>query len=206
VEVRQAWITANTKNKEVESLSRLFEISNGLYVAGTVLKAIRTPANAPATIVIHDRGRQESAAVVSDRINWGEQVLAADLLFAGDAWTKNEAYTYAQIIDAQGERCIGVQAAQLIALARWIQGASGTGKIRLETSGMRSQVAALIASALEPDLYSGVFVHEGIPSLSYLLEKPVQYSEAPELFCLDLFKEFDLDRLAVIGADGKAKR
>jgi hypothetical protein len=71
---------------------------------------------------------------------------------------------------------------------------------------MRSQVAALMASALEPDLYSGVFVHEGIPSLGYLLEKPVQYSEAPELFCLDLYKEFDLDRLAAIGAGGRVGR
>ncbi len=203
LEVRRAWITANTKNKEVETLSRLFEMNNDLYVAGTFLKAIRTPANAAATIVIHDKGRREGAAVVSDRINRGEQVLAADLLFTGDAWAKSEPYVYAQIIEAQGDRCLGLRAAQLIALTRWVQGLSGVKKIRLEATGMRSQVAALVASALEPDLYSDVCIHEGVPSLGYLLEKPVQYSEAPELFCLDLFKEFDLDRLALIASNGK---
>jgi hypothetical protein len=43
-------------------------------------------------------------------------------------------------------------------------------------------------------------VHEGISSLGYLLKRPVTYDEAPELFCLDLYKDFDLDRLAVIAA------
>jgi hypothetical protein len=33
-----------------------------------------------------------------------------------------------------------------------------------------------------------------------LLEKPVSFGDAPELFCLDLYKKFDLDRLAVIAA------
>jgi len=28
------------------------------------------------------------------------------------------------------------------------------------------------------------------------LSKPVSYEDAPDLFCLDFFKEFDLDRLA----------
>ena len=205
-EVRRAWITASTKNKEVESFSRLFEMNNGLYIAGTFLKSVRTPASAPATIVLHDKGGRESAPVVSDRVNRGEQVLAADLLFVGDAWVKSEPFAHAQILEAQGDRTIGLQAAQLVAITRWIQSCSGAGKIRLEATGMRSQVAALMASALEPDLYSGVFVHEGIPSLGYLLEKPVQYSEAPELFCLDLYKEFDLDRLAAIGVSGRVGR
>jgi len=39
-----------------------------------------------------------------------------------------------------------------------------------------------------------------MPSLGYLLEAPVRFEEAPELFCLDLYKEFDLDRLAAVAA------
>jgi hypothetical protein len=61
-------------------------------------------------------------------------------------------------------------------------------------------VAALVASALEPNLFSSVVVHEGMPSLGYLLEAPVNYWEAPELFCLDLYKQFDLDRLTALAA------
>ena len=33
-------------------------------------------------------------------------------------------------------------------------------------------------------------------SLSRLLEAPVSYRDAPDLFCLDLYKDFDLERLA----------
>ena len=32
-------------------------------------------------------------------------------------------------------------------------------------------------------------------SLSHLLDAPVAYRDAPDLFCLDLYKDFDLDRL-----------
>jgi hypothetical protein len=30
-------------------------------------------------------------------------------------------------------------------------------------------------------------------SLAYVLDWPVHFVDAPELFCLDLYKEFDLD-------------
>ena len=35
-------------------------------------------------------------------------------------------------------------------------------------------------------------------SLGYLLEKPVDYLDAAELFCLDLYRQFDIDRLMLM--------
>ena len=35
-------------------------------------------------------------------------------------------------------------------------------------------------------------------SLGYLLGKPVTYQEAPDLFCLDLYKDFDIDSLKAL--------
>ena len=63
---------------------------------------------------------------------------------------------------------------------------------------MRMQIVALIASAIEPALFSEVVVHEGISSLNYLLSKPVRYEDAADLFCLDLYKTFDLDQIATL--------
>lgn len=63
---------------------------------------------------------------------------------------------------------------------------------------MRSQVEAVTAAALEPSLFRQVVSHGGIHSLRYLLDKPVDYRTAPDLFCLNLYKYFDLDRLAAI--------
>ena len=68
--------------------------------------------------------------------------------------------------------------------------------MRVETSGMRTQVAALLAAALQPSLFSEVVVRDGIASLRHLVDKPVKYQEAPDLFCLDLFQFTDVDRLA----------
>jgi hypothetical protein len=54
------------------------------------------------------------------------------------------------------------------------------------------------AAALEPSLFSNILVRNGMPSFKYLLEKPVRFQEAPELFCLDLHKLFDLDAIVSV--------
>jgi len=93
-----------------------------------------------------------------------------------------------------------LRAAELIAIARWACRRGGVESARLEITGMRSQVAGLVAAALEPSLFKKIMVHEGISSLGYLLDRPVSFGDAPELFCLDLYKKFDIDRLALIAA------
>ncbi|PYV94638.1 MAG: hypothetical protein DMG86_22790 [Acidobacteria bacterium] len=68
---------------------------------------------------------------------------------------------------------------------------------------MRSQVVALVASSIEPAMFSEVWIGEGIRSLAYLLDTPVAYRTASDLFCLDLYKEFDLDLLALVAEPAK---
>jgi dienelactone hydrolase len=199
VSVQSAWKINNTKNKGVESLSYRFEFSNQLSATGVWIKAVTTPDDAPVTIVLNDKGKNATAAEVSSRVNRGEQVLAVDVLFTGDAAPeKPSPADYDLILAATGNRPIGLEAAQLIALARWLEGSSRKPRVRLETTGMRSQVAALIASSIEPTLFSEVSISDGIRSLAYLLDTPVAYRTASDLFCLDLFKEFDLDSLALL--------
>ncbi len=201
----RVWTLANTKNKGVETLSYLFEMTDsetkgGLTANGVWLKAIESPGNAPLTVILNDKGKKDAGAEVSDRVNRGEQVLALDLLFTGDAWKDTEPYSYAQILGALGARPLGLEAGQLLEIVRWIRGKSGATKVRLESTGIRNQVAALAAAALEPELFSEVRIHEGMRSLGYLLEVPVTFQEAPDLFCLDLYREFDLDLLVAMSA------
>lgn len=203
VSVQRLWTVANTKNKGVETKSYLFEMDNGLSANGVWLKAIASPETAPVTIILHDKGKKAAAAEVSDRVNRGEQVLAVDLLFTGDAWRDADPASYEQILAAMGDRPLGLVVAQLIEIAQWIRGRTGATRARLETTGIRNQVAALVAAALQPNLFSEVVIREGMPSLSYLLEKPVEYQEAADLFCLDLYKEFDLDRLGAVAGPTK---
>ncbi len=204
VKIDGAQAIAITKHLGVETKSFLFPMSNGLTINGVWLRAIGIDDHAPVTVILNDAGKKAAGREVSDRINRGEQVLALDLLFTGDAWGKNPgADDYTEVLHGTGDRPLGLQAAQLIAASRWALQRSGARNLRLEVTGMRNQVAGLIAAALEPDLFAKVIVHEGISSLGYLLEKPVAFDEAPELFCLDLYKKFDVDRLALIAAPGE---
>jgi dienelactone hydrolase len=203
VEVGRAWAVANTHRKGLETRSYRLDFTNGLSAAAVWTKALAAAAPAPATIVIHDKGKKAAGAVVADRVNRGEQVLAVDLLLTGDAEPQNPGTRgVVQLLATVGERALGHQAAQLVALARWLR-TQGAPRLRLDSTGLRSQVVALVAAALEPDLFAETGIRQGMTSLAHLLDAPVKYEEAPDLFCLDLYKEFDLDLLTRLAAPAK---
>lgn len=199
VDLRDVWTIAMTKNRDLQSISYLFRLSNGLSANGIWLRSIlQSSDHAPVTLVLNDQGKDEAGDVVLQHFSRGEQVLALDLMFTGSAWKDEYPFVFAQMLDAVGERPLGMQAAQLIRVARWAKEKSGTAKIGVEATGMRSQVAALVAAAFEPELFSEVSVHRGIRTFAYVLDKPVKFEEAPELFCLDLYRDFDIERLEAL--------
>jgi hypothetical protein len=192
------WATGVSKHGGIETKSHMFAMSDGLMTNGLWLRPIGAPDTAAATIVLDDKGKGAASEAVTDRLNRGEQVLAADLPFQGDAWKDENTWLFEQMINTTGARPLGIEVAHLIELAHWLK-EKGAPSVRLDASGMRNQVVVLIAAALEPKLFSQVVVHHGIPSLRYLVDKPVPYDEAADLFCLDLYKFTDLDRLAALG-------
>ena len=103
---------------------------------------------------------------------------------------------YGLLLAASGDQPLGLQTAQLIALTNWLRETTASPRFSLDCTGIRSQVTALVASALEPRTFGELKIQQGMQSFSYLSAKPVKYQEAPDLFCLDLYKEFDIDSLA----------
>jgi hypothetical protein len=201
--IDRVWTIAMTKSMGVDSRSHIFAMKAGLSAAAVWMKPIEGPEKGPATIVLDDRGRLDAAAVVAERINRGEQVLALDLSFTGDSWKDSDVWLLQQVIQAQGERPLGIRVGELISVANWLREKTGGASLRIETSGIRSQLAALMAAALEPGLFSEVVNRDAAKSLGYVFEKPIRFSEGPDLFCLDLYKEADLDRLAALAAPAK---
>jgi hypothetical protein len=203
--IDRAWVSSVTKHLGVETKARLFAMQDGMSSNGIWLKAIGVPDTAPATIVLNDQGRNSSAVQVADSLNRSEQVLAVDLPFTGDAWHQDTPWMFEptwlleQNLYATGDRPLGIEVAHLIALGNWMR-RQGAAKVRVETTGIRNQVVALVASALEPSLFSELVTRSGMSSLRYLVDKPVKYAEAPDLFCLDLYKFTDLDRLTALSA------
>jgi dienelactone hydrolase len=197
----------DTHHSGLESISYRFEFSNGLSATGIRIREVETPDTAPIVIVLDDRGSQAAATevwgrapMIADLLSEGNQVFVLNLVFTGDAAPNIPSWSLTGMLRAIGERPLGIEAAQLIATAHWAQKAWGSQEVLVESSGMRSQVEALTAAALEPSLFRQVVTHSGMHSLRYLLDKPVDYRAAPDLFCLDLYKYFDLDRLAAIAA------
>ncbi|MGH9468927.1 MAG: alpha/beta hydrolase family protein [Terriglobia bacterium] len=209
VSVAHTWMEDNTYHNQVESLSYRWEMSNGLPATGVWMQEVQTKPHAPLTIVLNDGGKKAAGTEVWDRVpevadcmERGESVVVADVLFTGDD-VPAEMSSFAQMLAAVGERPLGIEAAQLIGLAHWAQSQWAPSRIRLETSGIRTQVIALVAAALAPHLFSEVEDYGGMRSLGYLLAKPVLYDDAPDLFCLDLYKDFDIDQLKSLASPAR---
>jgi hypothetical protein len=205
VTVSNVMRVTNTHHDQVESVSYRFEMSNGLSATGVWLKDVDTAAPAPLTIVINDKGKKGAGTEVWDeipevahRLERGEQVLAVDLLGMGDAAPDQSFDMMAELLAATGERPLGMQAAQLIGVTHWAEQQWAPSQTRLEGSGIRNQVISLVSSAVDPTLFSQIELNGGMHSLSYLLKAPVEFKDAPELFCLDLYKNFDIDRFAAL--------
>ena len=198
VALDRAWFLTGTRMKGLDTRSYRFDFENGLSATGVLLQAIEDrPDVRPSSIILHDDGKAAAAGAVSERVNRGERVLAADLIFTGEASLPGRApERNVQVLASVGERPLGIEAAQLLALAGWL----GKGA-RLETYGVRSQVTALVAAALSPGSFSDIESHDGMDSLSDLLETPVRHPDAPDLFCFGLLRHFDIDRLVALASD-----
>jgi dienelactone hydrolase len=190
-----------TKHMAIRTLSYRFDLSNGLSATGIWLKTNDAGEDAPATIVLNDQGYHVAGAAISSDVNRGQQVLALDLIFNG--------FTSPQIPDptdwetltsSLGDRPLGLEAAQLLGVAHWLRENNAGRPISIETDGIRSAVIAAVAAAIDPAAFSSVTSHHGMKSLSYLLDTPVAFRSAPDLFCLDLYRDFDIDSIAAIAA------
>jgi len=230
VTVKHAWPISSTRNKGLETIAYRLEFSNELSATALWLKAIAVSDQAPVAIVLNDEGMQTVRTEVFDdparapmlsecransvawHVNRGQQVLALNLIFTGDAspdkigdpkslWGLATLYT--ELLAAMGDRPLGIEVAQLLAASKWFQTSKTSPSISLESTGIRSQVAALVASALEPATFSNILTREGMHSFGHLLDKPVAYQDAPDLFCLDLYKEFDIEHLVALAEPTK---
>ena len=202
VSVTTPWRLSSTKRPGLEAFSYQFEFSDALSATGIWIAGSHVGLDAPITIVLNDKGYKASAQGVADRVNRGDQVLALDPLFFGATSPDETDPAYWEMLVAgSGERPLGIEVAQLIAIAKFL--GSGKQRVRVETEGMRAQTVALAAAALEPALFSSVYSNGGIASFRYLLDAPVPYRNAPDLFCLDLYKYFDVDQLGVVASGVK---
>jgi len=198
--VEGSWRLVSTEKAGLHSYAYRFDFSNGLSASGIWVAGSNTPSDAPMTFVLSDKGFKASAPNVTERVNRGEQVLALEPLFFGSmSPDEGDQGYWEMLVASSGERPLGLEVNQILGVARSFRDSSGH-KIRIETEGIRSQVAALLAAAIEPELFSEVNSDEAMETLRFLLDSPVPYRSAPDLFCLDLYKYFDIDSLTAMAS------
>jgi hypothetical protein len=199
VSVRSVWRMSNTRQLGVRTLSCRFDFTNRLSAAGVWLQGIATPDDAPVTIVLNDKGYKAAAEDIAWHVNRGERVLALDLMFTGSMRPQVPDPTdWELLVSTTGGRPLGLEAAQLLAVQRWARDFTGQANINVVSNGIRTEVIALIAAAIQSDAFPTITSHHSVKSLGYLLSNPVHFRSAPDLFCLDLYKYFDLSIIAAM--------
>lgn len=217
VTVTHAWPIAATHENKVQSLGLRFEFSNGLSATGVLFHSVYASPDAPVTLLIADAGMKTTIDDVANDISRGHRVLVLDPLFFGEnipGSEPNSAGAFAQMLAAVGQRPLGLEAAQVNAVVRWLatgrdHGSSSPGApqissaaqtVHMITTGPRAEMVGLTAVALEPELFRALSSRKSIDSLADVFRNPHAFDNAWEMFCLDLYRDFDRSTLAAIAA------
>jgi dienelactone hydrolase len=151
-------------------------------------------------IVIGDEGRSALAPLVEELLVANHRVIAVDPFFFGESRIKNRDYLFALLVSAVGERPLGIQAAQVAAVARWAAAKDKIRRVKVVAVGHRTSVVALAAAALNGSTISGVELHDSLGSLRQVIEENRQVTDSPELFCFGLLVDHDIKQLAALVA------
>ena len=141
-------------------------------------------------LLIADEGRASLAEAVKQALAAGDTVVAADLLNFGENHAQSRDWLWMITFAAIGDRPLGLQASQLLALVR-----TAPGKVSVEAWGKKTSLATLVAAALHPDVVKTPRIHGERESLKELIEKNVVAQDEPESFCMGLLEYFDIPQL-----------
>jgi len=148
-------------------------------------------------IVFSDAGRDSLKSIVEEQLAAGQRVLAVDPLAFGEAFDGIDAMEL-HMVDTVGERPLGIQVAQLAAVATWLRRSTPGESVKLVAAGPRASVIALVTAAVEPETFAEVVTQDSWASLKEFIHQNLQYKEAPEIACFGLLQEFDVSQLEVL--------
>jgi len=155
----------------------------------------KSPAGAIAELWIADGGR---AAFSTRRPDSASHVCAADISGTGENAVKWELQ---MLLECVGQRMLGVQTAQILALSRWMRQATGVSRVNLVCVGLRTYIASLLAAGLEPQIFNKLTASSPVASLAELIEIPCRYNDDLPLFCVGLLEVADIRELKTLLKD-----
>ena len=159
-----------------------------------------TGKDAKSTVIlVADAGRTSVADEAQALLKSGHRVLAVDPFYMGESKIAKRDFLFGLLVSAVGKRPLGVQAAQLAAIAAWSKKHHGV-PVRFLAIGPRTSLMALTAAALKPAVVEQVELRQSYGSLNEVIEQNLGVNDAPELFCFGLLEQFDVLQLAALAA------
>ena len=141
-------------------------------------------------LIVADQGARQ--ARYDSEVLLRNHVFKADIFGTGENRYRSK---YQMFVESTGYRLLGIQVEQLLNCARFARKQTRVAKIDMIAHGVMSTTVALFAAALEPELFNNLTVYGNISSLALLAEKPVNYDDAPSLFCFGLLEVTDIPQL-----------
>jgi hypothetical protein len=151
-----------------------------------------------STILVAESGRQILSNAVTELLAAKRRVIAVDPFYLGESKFKNRAYLWGLLVQAVGDRPAGLQASQLVAIAKGLKQQYPNERVELDARGTRLTLAALCAGALEPNAIDSVRLRECLPSLRDVITEDYGFDTHPELFPFGLLERFDIRSIAAL--------
>jgi dienelactone hydrolase len=155
----------------------------------------RGAAAGPVTLILADAGRAQSAQARSERPG---SLIVADILGTGENAAN---WQLLMLLETVGLRLLGEQVAQVLACARYAATTLEAARLEVVGDGQVAAVVALLAAALEPELFSRVTAHGTVASLVHLIEGAERYENSPSLFCFGLLEVADIPQMVALLED-----
>ena len=141
-------------------------------------------------LIVADQGARQARC--NPEVLLRNHVFKADIFGTGE---NRYGTGYQLFVESAGYRLLGIQVEQILTCARFAREQTRVAKVDMVVHGIMSTTASLLAAALEPDLFNNLTVYGNISSLALLAEKPVNYDDAPSLFCFGLLEVTDIPQL-----------
>jgi len=150
-------------------------------------------------MVIADGGRKSAAGEIEEQLAQGHRVLAFDPTFIGEASMGGRTYLHALLAATVGQRSLGIEAAEMNAVARWAAVEFKTTP-HIHSTGPRTSLVALVAKALEPRSSDGLQPAQHLGDLHGVLLSNWTVQDKPEMFCFGLLEHFNVAQLKMLAA------
>lgn len=156
-------------------------------------------------ILISEEGRAALGEQVTKAVNQGDRVLAIDPFYFGESKISQRDFLYALLVATTGERNLGIQSSQLAAISAWARKSHPTTELVLTTTGRRSTLIALVASACAPHAVDELSLHGIFNSLKDVIKEDIAVNQQPELFCFGLLVKYDTSHLLTLIGEVKLR-